>query len=192
MNRMRQLIIWTFDSYFQKNAYFVSASTQLICTEFAKLLEHKYPLWKHRRPQPNEYSWVSHLTSNWIFIRHQVQTHSSVRQTYFFHPTHSLIDSFTEVFCDVPALPAHGYLQGDRIQRFRGGDIVQFTCDSGYMLEGNPIVICQESGRWSGPPPNCEFYLHSLKNILHTMNKHLTVLVYSKLKLIYKKLALHC
>ncbi|CAG2116797.1 unnamed protein product, partial [Medioppia subpectinata] len=62
---------------------------------------------------------------------------------------------YVEVFCETPVIPTHGYLQGDKIQRFRGGDIVQFTCDTGYMLEGNPIVICQENSRWSGPPPNC-------------------------------------
>lgn len=59
------------------------------------------------------------------------------------------------MFCETPVTPTHGYLQADNIDHFRGGDVVQFNCDSGYMLEGNPIVICQENSRWSGPPPNC-------------------------------------
>jgi len=63
-----------------------------------------------------------------------------------------------EVYCDAPPTPKHGYLQTDNIQRFRGGDIVQFTCDPGFMLEGNPIVICQENSRWSGPPPSCKTF----------------------------------
>jgi len=69
------------------------------------------------------------------------------------------------VHCNPPPTPTHGFLQGDKIERFRGGDIVQFTCDQGYMLDGNPIVICQENSRWSGPPPSCMIKIDQINHI---------------------------
>lgn len=70
-----------------------------------------------------------------------------------------------EVRCPLPVIPQHGYLEGyidtegsttgQQPSSYDAGDIVQFTCEHGYMLEGNPISICQESGRWSGPKPRC-------------------------------------
>ncbi|ODN03359.1 Sushi, von Willebrand factor type A, EGF and pentraxin domain-containing protein 1 [Orchesella cincta] len=38
--------------------------------------------------------------------------------------------------------------------RFVGGKAV-FSCPSGYMVQGNAVVICQSSGQWSSTPPTC-------------------------------------
>jgi len=73
----------------------------------------------------------------------------------------------SEVFCEAPSIPSNGYLQGEYQNIFRGGDIVQFGCDSGYMIQGNPIIICQENQRWSGPPPKCKhFFLIELNSLI--------------------------
>ncbi|RWS13910.1 Sushi: von Willebrand factor type A: EGF and pentraxin domain-containing protein 1-like protein, partial [Dinothrombium tinctorium] len=61
------------------------------------------------------------------------------------------------VTCDAPEIPKHGYLQDGepRQKRYGGGYVLQFGCNTGYMMEGNPIIVCQENKRWSAPPPNC-------------------------------------
>ena len=35
------------------------------------------------------------------------------------------------------------------------GDIVDYFCDDGFVLEGNTEVTCQSNGEWSGSPPTC-------------------------------------
>lgn len=35
---------------------------------------------------------------------------------------------------------------------FTEGDKIQYYCETGYRLDGDPTVICQDSGRWSGQP----------------------------------------
>ncbi|RWS31978.1 Sushi: von Willebrand factor type A: EGF and pentraxin domain-containing protein 1-like protein [Leptotrombidium deliense] len=67
------------------------------------------------------------------------------------------------VSCSQPTIPEHGYIHdGDAAKEqllqnkeYSGGYILQFGCNTGYMMEGNPIIICQENKKWSGPPPNC-------------------------------------
>ncbi|KAK9711611.1 WAP-type (Whey Acidic Protein) 'four-disulfide core' [Popillia japonica] len=58
-----------------------------------------------------------------------------------------------EVQCDNPGIPENGYIQGTG--PFKAGDVVQFNCNTDYMMEGQPIVACQDNGRWSGPLPKC-------------------------------------
>src|SRR5699024_583415 len=70
-----------------------------------------------------------------------------------------------EVRCAAPEAPEHGFTESFQNLLNEDGstgsgpylasDIVQHACDPGFMLEGNPISICQESGRWSGPRPRC-------------------------------------
>ncbi|KAI4468144.1 complement component-related sushi domain-containing [Holotrichia oblita] len=59
-----------------------------------------------------------------------------------------------EVQCDNPGIPENGYIQGTG--PFKAGDVVQFNCNTDYMMEGQPIVACQDNGRWSGPLPKCK------------------------------------
>jgi hypothetical protein len=39
---------------------------------------------------------------------------------------------------------------------FKAGDVVQFNCNPDYMMEGQPIIACQDNSRWSGKLPKCE------------------------------------
>lgn len=36
------------------------------------------------------------------------------------------------------------------------GDVVQFNCNPEYMMQGQPIIACQDNGKWSGPIPKCK------------------------------------
>ncbi|XP_068084486.1 sushi, von Willebrand factor type A, EGF and pentraxin domain-containing protein 1 [Anabrus simplex] len=58
-----------------------------------------------------------------------------------------------EVQCDTPGVPENGYIQGSG--PYKAGDVIQFNCNPDYMMEGQPIIACQENGRWSGTVPKC-------------------------------------
>ncbi|CAH1957213.1 unnamed protein product [Acanthoscelides obtectus] len=58
-----------------------------------------------------------------------------------------------EVHCDSPTPPQNGYIQGSG--PYKAGDVVQFNCNPNYMMEGQPIMACQENSRWSGKLPKC-------------------------------------
>ncbi|KAM7319810.1 hypothetical protein ACRRTK_021493 [Alexandromys fortis] len=38
---------------------------------------------------------------------------------------------------------------------FLYGTMVSYSCDPGYELLGNPVLICQEDGTWNGSAPSC-------------------------------------
>lgn len=59
----------------------------------------------------------------------------------------------SEVQCFHPGSPANGYTQGQG--PYKAGDVVQFNCNPEYMMQGQPIIACQDNGRWSGPVPKC-------------------------------------
>ncbi|XP_035229458.1 sushi, von Willebrand factor type A, EGF and pentraxin domain-containing protein 1-like isoform X2 [Stegodyphus dumicola] len=60
-----------------------------------------------------------------------------------------------EVICESPETPKNGFLQSVNKDKYRGGDVLQYACDANFMMNGTPIIICQESSRWSGPVPTC-------------------------------------
>ncbi|XP_075151703.1 hig-anchoring scaffold protein isoform X2 [Haematobia irritans] len=61
--------------------------------------------------------------------------------------------SCVEVQCESPGAPLNGYAQGT--SPYRAGDVVQFNCNPEYMMQGQPIIACQDNGRWSGGLPKC-------------------------------------
>lgn len=65
--------------------------------------------------------------------------------------------NITEVQCDNPAGPGkkleNMYAQGS--PPYRAGDVIQFNCNPEYMMQGQPIIACQDNGRWSGVIPKC-------------------------------------
>lgn len=60
-----------------------------------------------------------------------------------------------EVQCDTPGTPDNGYIQGSG--PYKAGDVIQFNCNPEFMMEGQPIIACQENGRWSGTVPKCMY-----------------------------------
>lgn len=67
-----------------------------------------------------------------------------------------------EVHCDDPKIPDNGYIQGTG--PYKAGDVVQFNCNPDYMMEGQPIIACQENSRWSGKIPKCKHQYYNLSN----------------------------
>lgn len=61
----------------------------------------------------------------------------------------------SEVQCFHPGQVQNGYTQG--IPPYKAGDVVQFNCNPEFMMQGQPIVACQDNGRWSGPLPKCKY-----------------------------------
>ncbi|GLH01645.1 CSON007528 protein, partial [Gryllus bimaculatus] len=49
-----------------------------------------------------------------------------------------------EVQCNSPGVPENGYIQGNG--PYKAGDVIQFNCNPDYMMEGQPIIACQENG----------------------------------------------
>lgn len=68
----------------------------------------------------------------------------------------------TAITCGHPGNPAHGMTNGSE---FNLNDVVNFTCNTGYLLQGASRAQCRSNGQWSSPLPNCrgKKFLPSLK-----------------------------
>lgn len=60
--------------------------------------------------------------------------------------------SSTAITCGHPGNPAHGLTNGSE---FNLNDVVNFTCNTGYVLQGAPRAQCRSSSQWSSPLPTC-------------------------------------
>ena len=49
-------------------------------------------------------------------------------------------------------MPVHGYKIGEN---YWGGQMVKYTCDPGFFLEGPTNRMCLENGNWSDVVPKC-------------------------------------
>ena len=45
------------------------------------------------------------------------------------------------------------------------GNTVQYSCHEGYVLIGEPIIRCTETGLWSHAPPFCKFIYACITDI---------------------------
>lgn len=63
------------------------------------------------------------------------------------------LPSCQEVHCLSPGVPENGYVLNSG--PYKSGDIVQFNCNPDYMMKGQPVIMCKESGKWSGSLPKC-------------------------------------
>jgi len=52
-----------------------------------------------------------------------------------------------EVECPEPNSPENGFVTGK--SPYKAGDLAHFECQNGYMMEGQPIIACQDNGKWS-------------------------------------------
>ncbi|KAA0717588.1 CUB and sushi domain-containing protein 1 [Triplophysa tibetana] len=76
------------------------------------------------------------------------QDHSIIEQEDF--------DSFmfpTAITCGHPGNPANGRTNGSE---FNLNDVVNFTCNTGYLLHGASRAQCRMNGQWSNPLPLCK------------------------------------
>ncbi|NP_444401.2 CUB and sushi domain-containing protein 1 precursor [Mus musculus] len=56
------------------------------------------------------------------------------------------------ITCGHPGNPAHGLTNGTE---FNLNDLVNFTCHTGYRLQGASRAQCRSNGQWSSPLPIC-------------------------------------
>uniref|UniRef100_A0A671PAP2 CUB and sushi domain-containing protein 1-like n=1 Tax=Sinocyclocheilus anshuiensis TaxID=1608454 RepID=A0A671PAP2_9TELE len=56
--------------------------------------------------------------------------------------------------CPEPVIPANGFKNGDR---YMMNEVVSFSCEPGYMLQGHSHMTCMPGTvrRWNYPPPLC-------------------------------------
>uniref|UniRef100_A0A8C6KRM5 CUB and Sushi multiple domains 1 n=1 Tax=Nothobranchius furzeri TaxID=105023 RepID=A0A8C6KRM5_NOTFU len=57
------------------------------------------------------------------------------------------------ITCGHPGNPANGRTNGSE---FNLNDVVNFTCNKGYILSGNARAQCRLNGQWSSPLPVCK------------------------------------
>ena len=57
--------------------------------------------------------------------------------------------------------PIHGSKNPDTNSTFLAGAVVTFLCDDPYVINGSPVVICQEDGQWNDTAPTCEEHICS-------------------------------
>lgn len=70
----------------------------------------------------------------------------------FYLGTNLHIFLLTAITCGHPGNPAHGMTNGSE---FNLNDVVNFTCNTGYLLQGASRAQCRSNGQWSSPLPNC-------------------------------------
>ncbi|KAK7074283.1 complement activation, classical pathway [Halocaridina rubra] len=62
-----------------------------------------------------------------------------------------------KVRCEMPEIPENGKFASN--EQYTVGDVLEITCETGYMLVGQPIVICKPDGSWSAEIPKCKYWL---------------------------------
>lgn len=65
-----------------------------------------------------------------------------------------VIPSCSPITCKPPVVPLNGRVLDTG--RYLAGDFVQYTCNAGHVVVGEPVAICNDHGVWSQPPPTCK------------------------------------
>ncbi|XP_029944330.1 sushi, von Willebrand factor type A, EGF and pentraxin domain-containing protein 1 isoform X2 [Salarias fasciatus] len=55
--------------------------------------------------------------------------------------------------CGKPSQIPNGHALGSE---FGYNSKVEYECEEGYVLNGDPTLVCQSNGRWDKPPPRCD------------------------------------
>ena len=61
------------------------------------------------------------------------------------------------ISCPSPLPPLNGKVMDNG--HYLVGNTVQYSCNEGFVLIGEPIIRCTESGLWSHAPPFCKYLL---------------------------------
>ena len=65
---------------------------------------------------------------------------------------------FSAVICRDPGTPQNGNrrLVNQQSGQFTCGSYIEYTCNNGFQIRGNPRMDCQANGQFSGALPTCE------------------------------------
>ena len=69
--------------------------------------------------------------------------------------------------CPPPLPPMNGRLLDNG--HYLVGNTVQYFCSEGFVLIGEPVIRCTESGLWSHAPPFCKFTLNIKQSYLYSI-----------------------
>ncbi|XP_008066499.1 complement receptor type 2 isoform X2 [Carlito syrichta] len=58
--------------------------------------------------------------------------------------------------CQPPSKTPNGNHTGGNISRFSPGMSILYSCDQGYLLVGEALLLCTYEGTWSQPAPHCK------------------------------------
>ncbi|XP_055388118.1 sushi, von Willebrand factor type A, EGF and pentraxin domain-containing protein 1 [Condylostylus longicornis] len=58
------------------------------------------------------------------------------------------------ITCEIPPVPTGSYVVG---YDYNVNSIIQYHCDPGYLLKGQPKLQCLNNGEWNAEPPLCEY-----------------------------------
>lgn len=99
---------------------------------------------------------------NIVTIDHKISSvkyHTMLHRILFFPPISSVLSCFSPlaITCGHPGNPANGRTNGSE---FNLNDVVNFTCNRGYVLSGNARAQCRLNGQWSSPLPVCKGHKH--------------------------------
>lgn len=57
------------------------------------------------------------------------------------------------ITCDTPNVPPGSYVIG---YDYNVHSSIEYHCDPGHVLKGQPVLRCSDTGEWSGEAPFCE------------------------------------
>lgn len=91
--------------------------------------------------------------------KYQVENTKMLHIILFPHLQFHIILLFipSAITCGHPGNPANGRTNGSE---FNLNDVVNFTCNRGYVLSGNARAQCRLNGQWSSPLPVCKGHKH--------------------------------
>ncbi|XP_019630706.1 PREDICTED: P-selectin-like [Branchiostoma belcheri] len=75
--------------------------------------------------------------------------------------------------CPTLTAPANGFLSPVEANSYQ--DVVTFTCDQGYGLNGASSVTCQADRTWSAPVPTCYLFARVNVSLMLTAPRHVNL-----------------
>lgn len=110
----------------------------------------------------NILNWRKNVVNVWINKICSILIRRHFYRTFFFYI----------MACPVPTAISNGYYVGAKVS-YAAGDVIQYVCNTNYVMSGSPVTVCDVSGMWvpaSGSLPECNnSYLSNSKSMPRVM-----------------------